>query len=99
MGKVDPSDVMMIIRRVIDIASRKVDPSDVMMIIRRVIDIASRSPKFKWANWTHTTPHFAKKIRKVTKKTNYVLDTLSTEYTQAPGIVHRMCSMPMGKSA
>ena len=31
---------------------------------------------------THTTPHFAKKIGKVTEIIIYILDTLLTEYTQ-----------------
>ena len=50
---------------------------------------------------TQTTP---KKIGKVTERTKYILDTLSTEYTQqvfmhASGIVHRMCSLQVRKSA
>ena len=83
----------------------KVDISDLMMIIRRVVDISSRSPKLKWASSTHTTPHFCeKKIRKVSEKTNYILDTNSTEYTQqafahASRISYRMCSMQVDKSA
>ena len=40
----------------------------------------------------------------VTERTNYTLDTLSTEYTQqafkhASGIFHRMCQMQVSKSA
>ena len=40
---------------------------------------------------------------KVTEWTNYILDTLSTEYTQqafahASRIFHRICSMQVGKS-
>ena len=78
--------------------------SDLIMIIRRVIDISSRSPKLKWASSAHTAPHFAKKIRKVTERTNYILDALSTEYTQqafthSSRIFYRMCSMQVGKSA
>ena len=45
----------------------KVDTFDLMMIIRPVIDIFSQSPAFKGASSTHTTPHFAKKIRKLTE--------------------------------
>ena len=47
-----------------------------------VANISSRSPKLQWASLTHTTPHIAKKIKKVTESTNYILETLSTEYTQ-----------------
>ena len=60
----------------------KIDTSDLMIIIRRVIDISSRSPKVKWASSTRTTLHLAKKIRQVTERANYILDTLSIEYTQ-----------------
>ena len=42
--------------------------------------------------------------KKVTKRTNYILYTLSTEYTQqaftrASRICHRMCSMQVSKLA
>ena len=52
------------------------------MTIRWVTNISSRSPKLEWTRLTHTTPHIAKKIKKVTERTNYIFDTLSTEYTQ-----------------
>ena len=75
-----------------------VDTSDLMMIRRWVINISCRLSKHIWISLTHTTLHVAKKMRKVTKKTNYILDTPSTEYdqqtfTHVPGIFHRMCSI------
>ena len=50
------------------------------------------------------TPHIAKKIEKVTRRTNYNLDILLAEYTQqafthASRIFHSMCSMQVSKSA
>ena len=36
---------------------------------------------YEWASSTHTNLHIATKIRKVTERTNYILDTLSIEYT------------------
>ena len=50
---------------------------------------------------THTYAeylHINKKIRKINEMINYILDTLSTEYTpqvftHASRIFHRMCSM------
>ena len=45
------------------------------------MNIFSQSSKFEWASLTHTTPHIVKKIRRVIERTNYILDTLSTEYT------------------
>ena len=85
-------------------AMGKVDTSDFMMAITRVIDISSRLLKFKWAISTFTTPRFAKKLRKVTERTNYILETLWSEYTHqaftpASRIFHRMCSMELSKSA
>ena len=59
----------------------KVDTSDWMIIIRLIINIF-QSPKLKWASLAHTTPHIVKKIGKVIKRTSYILDTLSIEYTQ-----------------
>ena len=52
----------------------------------------------------HIQPHILRKIRKATKIINYILDTLSIEYTQhvfthASRISHRMCSMQVSKSA
>ena len=49
-------------------------------------------------------PTYSEKIRKVIDRTNYILDTFSTEYTQqafthAFRIFHRMCSMQVSKSA
>ena len=44
--------------------------------------ISSRSPKLELTSLTHNTPLIAKKITKVTKRTNYILDTLLTDYTQ-----------------
>ena len=55
----------------------KVDTSDLMKIIRCVLDISTQSIKLEWASLTHTTPHIATKITKVTERTNYILDTLS----------------------
>ena len=54
------------------------------MMIRWVVNISSRSPKLEWTSLTHITPYIAKKIRKVTERTNYIyiLDALATEYTQ-----------------
>ena len=74
----------------------EVDTSDLMMIMMWVINISSQSPRLGWASLTHTTPHVVKKQRKVTKRTNYILDTLSPEYTQqaftqASRIFHHMC--------
>ena len=53
---------------------------------------------------TQTTTQIAKKIKKVTKRTNFILDYLSTEYTQqafthASWIFHRMCSLQARKVA
>ena len=87
MGKVDISDLMM------------------MMIIKWVINkySESRPHKLQRTSSTHTTPHLGKKIRKITKWINYILDILPTEYTQqslthASGIFHRMCSMQVRSS-
>ena len=33
----------------------KINTSDLIMMIRRFTNISFRWPKFKWANWTHTT--------------------------------------------
>ena len=44
--------------------------------------ILSRSPKLDWVSLAYITPHITKKIRKVTQRTYYILDTLSTETTQ-----------------
>ena len=49
-----------------------VDTSDLMMIIRWIINISSQSPELEWASLTHTNPHVVKKIRKVTKRINYI---------------------------
>ena len=48
-------------------------------------------------------PTFCEETRKVTEWTNYILDTLSTDYNQqafthASRIFHRICSMQVGKS-
>ena len=66
-------------------------------------DISSQSPKFEWVILKHTIPYIAKKIRKVTERINYILDTLSTESTQqafthASRIFRRMCSTQVSKS-
>ena len=45
-------------------------------------DITSRAPKLEWVSWTHTAPYIAKTIKKIIKKPNFSLDTLSTEHTQ-----------------
>ena len=55
-------------------------------------------------NFNAYTPYIAKKIRKATEITNYILDTLSTKHTQkafrqASKIFLRMCSMQVSKSA
>ena len=51
-------------------------------MIRWVIDMSSWSSELEWVCLTHTTPHVVKQIRIVTKTTNYILVTLSTENTQ-----------------
>ena len=33
-------------------------------------------------SWTHTISYFAKKTKKVTERTNQILDTLPADYTQ-----------------
>ena len=81
----------------------KVDTLYLMMIIRWVMNISSRSPTLERASSTHTTPHNAKKIRKVTVIINYIFDTLPTEYSQqafthASGIFHCVGSMQVNKS-
>ena len=81
----------------------EVDTSD-LVIIRWVISISSRSPNLEWASLTHTTSHIAKDIRRVTERINFMLDALSTEYTQqaythASRIFHSMCSRQVSKSA
>ena len=60
----------------------KIDTCDLTMIIKLVIDITYWSPKFDWASVTHASQYIWKKTRKVTEKTNYILDTHSTKYTQ-----------------
>ena len=74
-----------------------------IVYLRWVINVSSRSPKLEWASFTHRTPYITKRIRKVPKKTNYTLNTLSTEYTQqtfmhTSRIFHCMCSMQVSKS-
>ena len=58
----------------------------------------------QFTNSTNTTLNIAKTIKKETERTNYILGTLSTEYTQqafthASRISHRMCSMQVRKPA
>ena len=43
---------------------------------------SSRSPNFEWARLTLTVSRIAEVIYKVVKRTNYILDTFSIEYTQ-----------------
>ena len=35
------------------------------------LSLSLRSSKFEWVSWTHTAPYIAKKIKKVTERTNY----------------------------
>ena len=60
----------------------KTDTYDLIMIIRWVTNISSRSPKLEWTSLTHTASHIAKKIKNVAERVNYILDTLSADYTQ-----------------
>ena len=46
------------------------------------IDHLNLKPKLEWGSLTHTTQRIAEKIMKATERTNYILGTLSTEYTQ-----------------
>ena len=39
---------------------------------RAILDISSRSLKLEWASLIYTTPHTAKKIRKVNKRASYI---------------------------
>ena len=82
----------------------KGDTSDLMVIIRPVIYISPWRPKLECVSPTYTAPHIAKKMKKVSQRTNYISDTLSTECTQQAfthpsKIFHRMCSMQANKSA
>ena len=47
-----------------------------------MINTSSQSPKPKWTRLTHTAAYIAKKIKKLTERTNYILDTLSIKYIQ-----------------
>ena len=58
-----------------------IDASSLMMIIRWFTNISSQSPKLEWGRWTHTDP-FITKIKKVTERMYYILDTHPTDYTQ-----------------
>ena len=60
----------------------KIDPFDLVMIIRLVENIWSRSLQLEWISLTDTTPYIDNKIDTVTERTNYILGTLSTEYTE-----------------
>ena len=69
------------------------DTSDLMMMIMKcVIDISSKISEPR-----HIPHHIVKKVKKVTKRINYILNTRPSEYTHqtfthASGIFHRMCS-------
>ena len=52
------------------------------MMMGKIKNKSSWSPKLELVSWTLTTLYFAKKVKKVIVRTNYILDTLSTEYHQ-----------------
>ena len=71
---------------------------------KRIIGISYQSPKLGCLTQFNTyNPAYCKEVGKVTEKTNYIWDSLSTEYAQqaftyTSRFFHRMCSMQVSKS-
>ena len=55
-----------------------------MMIIIWITNISFNSPQLEWASWTHKTLYIVKKIKRLIRRSNCILDILLTEYFQQP---------------
>ena len=88
MGKLDTSDMMVVIRRAMDISpDNKVHggymgptwvlsaPHGPMFAPWTLLSGSFQSAKIEWAGGKHTNPYIAKRV---TEWTNFIVDTLST---------------------